>query len=315
MEFQSDKKASLINKQLLIYSFILLIRRNIPLFNFIKKVPQLRYRFIKLLSKWVDLNLKNEVQIKIDEGIKMFLTLRDNVQRHLFIYGYYEPAEAGFWKNLVKNKKTIFDIGTNVGYFSLLASQRISQKNGKVFAFEPVLHTYNRAKYNIELNSFTNIFLNKIALSDKKGTLEINIGNEYNWGMSSVNKHDHLSGKVEIVETDTVDNFILKNQITELNAVKIDIEGSEFFALKGMSVTLLKLRPTILIEILEQNLRKTNATSEELFDYLWKLDYIAYKILNSTELKVLPSPVSYDGLICFHPREKAFDDFVSIVTN
>lgn len=315
MEYQPARKDLLVNRIFFLYNLILLIRRNIPLFNFIKKIPQLRYRFLKLLSKWVDNNLNKEIQIRIDGGIKMFLTLKDNVQRHLFIYGYYEPAESGFWKNLVENKNTIFDIGANVGYFSLLASKKISQKNGKIFAFEPISHTFNRAKHNIELNKSNNIFLNKIALSDKEGTLEINVGNEYNWGMSSINKHDYLSGNIEIVDTGTVDEFIRKKQITELDAIKIDIEGSEFLALKGMSNALSELRPTILIEVLEQNLNKTTATKEELFDYLWKKDYIAYRILSSTEVKPLPSPVSYDGLICFQPGEKPFDHFVSIVTN
>lgn len=300
-------------QKLLLNFFILTTRKNMFIYNILVRIPGLRYRYMHQIKKWIDVNPEKEIHIKVINKIKMFLTLKDWVQQHLFIYGYYELAESGFWINLVKNKKVIFDIGANVGYFSLLALKNISNESGLIYAFEPVSHTFDRAKYNIELNKFKNINLYKIALTDKKGKLEINVGDEKNWGMSSINKHNYLSGKTEIADAETVDGFIEKNKITALNLVKIDVEGSEFLVLKGMINSLSELRPIILIEVLDINLNTASTTKEQVFGFLLERNYKAYKIINRTNLEPLINPVSLDGLIYFHPNEKSFDSFVKVI--
>ncbi|MDP1725751.1 MAG: FkbM family methyltransferase [Bacteroidota bacterium] len=275
------------------------------------KIPYLRGWYFKYRTNWIDKNQNAEIETRIINHIKVFLTLKDWVQRNLFIYGYYELAETGFWINLVENKKVVFDIGANIGYYSLLASKNMDD-NALIYAFEPIHKTYSRAKYNIELNGFKNILLNKLALSAQDGYLEINVGNDENWGMSSITKHNYLSEKTERVESQKLDTFVLKNKITEIDLIKIDVEGSEYFVLKGMQVTLQQFRPVVLIEVLDEHLMNANTSKEEIFNLFWKQQYKAYKILNSTELVELPEPVSYDGLICFHPNEKPFDQFIRV---
>jgi FkbM family methyltransferase len=284
--------------------------RNSFLFKAISAVPQLKYRFYKKLGQWADKN-KDSDFLSSSNGAKMLLNLNDAVQRHIFIYGYYEPVETKFWLHYSKKQNVIFDIGANVGYYSLIAATQLPK--GRIFAFEPITKTYNRAKKNIELNKFTNIELNQLAMSATNGQLSLNIGNVHNWGMSSINTHDHLSGETQVVTCKTVDSFIRDKNLQELNLVKIDVEGSEMEVLKGMQTTLQTLKPTLLVEVLNETLKKTGFSALDVYSYLWDNGYKAYRILDTTKLELLKNAVSYDGLVCFRHGEIPFPNEYSVL--
>jgi FkbM family methyltransferase len=244
-------------------------------------------------------------------GTKMLLSLKDWVQKNIFLFGYYEKIETEFWNNITKNKSVIFDVGANVGYYGLIASKKIN-RNGKVFGFEPVSFIYNRAAHNIFINGFKNFSLYNIALSNKIGEVKINIGNDANLGMSGINLHNYLSGKTEIVKTDTVDNFVMQNNILQIDVIKIDVEGSEWFVLNGMKDVLISLKPTILIEVLDVLLLRSGSSKEAVYDYMWSKNYNAYKIMDAETVKMLSTPESFDGLTLFKHEEIPFDDFVKV---
>ena len=274
-----------------------------------EKIPLLRRFFLSYKEKWFKKNINNDYKSKIIGGSIMLLKVNDWVQKNLFLYGIYEKKEIDFWIKFVNNKKVLFDIGTNVGYFSLVASRLVNKIDGKIYAFEPISHTYERAKLNISLNNYRNIILNKIAISDRDDKIQINIGNDENWGMSSITNHDYLSGSSEIVETTTLDNFVAKNHIKEIDIIKIDIEGSEIYALKGMQNVLSEIRPVVLIEILENSLKKVNSSKEDIFNTFYSYNYTPFMILPNSKLQKINEPIYYDGLICFFPNENNFHDF------
>lgn len=278
-----------------------------------RKIPGLRRWNYNYLNKFLSYNPNAEVVALITGNIKMLLSVNDWIQKNLFLHGYYEFAETAFWKVATKNKKVVFDIGANVGYFSLIASKNIDKTAGRIYAFEPVSRTFKRAVHNVELNSFKNIEVNQLALSDKKGELIINIGKDENWGMSSINKYDLLSDQSEKVNTDSVDNFIVANNINQLDIAKIDVEGSEFYVLSGMQKSIEKFRPVILIEVLEQHLAKAGSSVDAVFNYFLERNYKAYKILTGAKLETLSEAISYEGLLCFYPDEKIIQDNIQIV--
>lgn len=294
------------------YSLLFLIRRSNVAYQFVKKIPQFKYRYEAALRRAINDNYKREVTVEIISGIKMHLTLKDWVQQNLFINKYYELAETKFWISFLENKKSVFDVGANVGYFSLLASELVKKNNGVVHSFEPVSKTFSRLEYNVQLNNASNVILNKIALSSSDGVININVGNEDNWGMSSINQHEFLSGVTEKVVTQTMDDYVTKNNVQQIDAVKIDVEGSEFMVLKGMSNVLKTHRPIILVEILDVNLNKAGSTKEDIYNFLWQQNYESFKILDGEKVERINSPISYDGLTYFQPKEKKIEQFIRI---
>jgi FkbM family methyltransferase len=267
---------------------------NIP---FIKKIPFIRRYYFKYLKNWATINNNREVEINIIHNIKMKLTIKDWVQYNLFIYGKYEENETLLWEKLVKKSSVILDIGANVGYFSLLAS-KINPKSS-IFSFEPIKHTFDRLSYNVKQNNFQNIKLFNCAISDENRILSINVGNENNWGMSSVNNHEFTSGKIENINAISIDNFVKEEKIQRVDLIKLDIEGAEYMALEGMKNTLDNYSPDILIEILDEHLLKQNKSSEMIYNLLFSKGYVAFSIENNGVLKRLLTPISKDGLIYF----------------
>jgi FkbM family methyltransferase len=275
------------------------------------KIPYAGDQLMLLINKT---GIWNNVELPVttSSGIKMFLTLKDWVQKNIFLYGYYEKKETFFWNHITKNKVVVFDVGANVGYFSLMAAKQIADQ-GRVYGFEPVSFVYQRAKYNCDLNNFKNITISNIAISDKAGEITINVGNDENLGMSGINHHNYLSGKSEKVKTNTIDNFIADNKISQLDVIKIDVEGSEFFVLKGMNDALEKYKPTILIEILDALLEKSGSSKEEIYNFLWSRNFEAYKIISGEKIEPILTPKSFDGLTLFKHKDKPFDEFVKII--
>jgi hypothetical protein len=60
---------------------------------------------------------------------------------------------------------------------------------------------------------------------------------------------------------------------TDVDFIKIDVEGYELFVLEGAETTIQQNRPLLQLEIVAHQCRKFNYRAEELIEYLRNLDY------------------------------------------
>lgn len=265
----------------------------------LKNIPFLRRFIFNYFIKWSKKNVNAEPIVWIINNIRMKLFIKDWVQYNLFVYGFYEKNETRYWLKTTRNAKVIVDVGANVGYYSLIASENIKKNAGAIYAFEPISKTYARLIENITLNYIDCVKHYKKAISDKTEKISLNVGNDKNWGMSSINNHEHLSGEVEIVECETLDSFCQAENISKIDLIKIDVEGAEYSVLKGMKNVLETHHPEILIEIFDKHLNKQNVHSEDIFNFLWEKGYKSYQIVENGKIVPLTKAGSYEGLICF----------------
>ena len=82
--------------------------------------------------------------------------------------GLLRTGDNQNFKESLKEGMTVVDIGTNIGYYTIIAGKKVGQK-GKVFGYEPNLGSFNLLQQNIQINNFNNITTVNIALSDKPG--------------------------------------------------------------------------------------------------------------------------------------------------
>jgi len=207
----------------------------------------------------------------------MKLDLDEWIQQHIFFLGYFDHYGILFLKKTLKDGDVFIDAGANVGSYTLSAAKLVG-KTGKVFAFEPVRNIFNRLNENIELNDRENIKAEQKALIDKNTELELYLTNKSNLGMSSIYHHDTENGQVEKVEAIRLDDYIDNHNINQINLVKIDIEGSEMFALRGMQKTLEKFKPKILIELKEETHAQSNFSINDITGFLKMLGYEQWNI-------------------------------------
>jgi FkbM family methyltransferase len=221
-------------------------------------------------------NIPFVVKIIDNEKIKLFP--KGQIAEIIF-QKKFENNELLTFQKLLKKGMTVIDAGANIGLYTLIASKIVGE-NGKVFSFEPSKETYERLKNNVTLNQSTNIEIINCGLGDTPDQmlqlrqdlgyddaerylvpLNHNINNE----LENVGELN-LSEKVKI---DTLDNFCKKNNIKQINLLKIDTEGFEYYILNG-SRNILKNseKLIILMECTAMGTKRANTTQEKVFDIL-----------------------------------------------
>ena len=181
-------------------------------------------------------------------------------------------------RRLIKKGDIVFDVGANVGYFSILFSVLVGIK-GEVHAFEPVDKTFFKFTENLKKwNLRSNIKANKIALSDENVEALIYTPNG-DLTQSSLTKHAESSSwsqgirgeKIEIqkVTVTTIDAYMKANRVSHINYIKCDVEGAEFSVLKGaLGVLSGESRPIILLEFFESWANDFGYDAFDIFDFL-----------------------------------------------
>ena len=211
------------------------------------------------------------------------------------IYNGWEKVSLKLWSELCEQSNVIFDIGANTGVYSLLA--KTIQPNSTVYAFEPVKRVYEKLMDNIELNNFDTISEN-LAVSDNTGkaiiydkdaehTLSVTINKDL-----SDNKEDSI--RVEI-DTVRLDEYIESKGINHIDLLKIDVETHEPEVLMGFGEYLTKFEPTLIIEILNDEI--ANRIEEQITN----IDYVYYVIDENSGIKRVDSLRKsdyYNFLIC-----------------
>lgn len=237
------------------------------------KIPVLRWIQKKGISKGITRRTTYDYDILIETS------LDDWIQKQIYFFGRYEieKFETRFWKDFIKPGMVVFDVGANIGYYSLMAGKRV-QVHGMVYSFEPVQETFMHLNRNIQMNSFSNIRSFKLALSDTEGYSDIYTANRENTGTAGFSNHIHFSGQKETVETITGDLFIDKQKIEKLDMIKIDVEGTEMKVLKGLAHSIKKHKPLILAEINRILLERNDANPEEIFSFFSAMNYRSNEI-------------------------------------
>jgi FkbM family methyltransferase len=170
------------------------------------------------------------------------------------------------------NESDVFlDVGSSVGLISVIASKKL--KSGNVISIEPDPENRLRLEMNYSLNKLKNYNIFQIAAGEKRDKLTLYTAgsNGYSPSLKKVNGID----RTIIVEVNSIDNLISENKIPIPDIVKIDIEGAEFLALKGMSNLMSSLkRPRIIfVELHPEFLPEFNTNTEEILNYMKKFKY------------------------------------------
>lgn len=148
---------------------------------------------------------------------------------------------------------SILDIGANIGTYTI--NLALKHQNLKFHCFEPQRIINYQLTTNIFLNKIYNAYIYRVALSDKKGAVELTLPDylkESNIGAFSIdqstrsNEYEcHSSGSIENIGTELLDSYSFKNVVF----IKIDVEGHELDVFRGGTETIISNGyPTILFE-------------------------------------------------------------------
>jgi len=265
-------------------------------------------------------NYKNHHKLLKDNHYslyKMNLNLRNGYsifKRNDYIdslFNKLEKSEQLLVSKLVKPGMIVFDIGANIGDYTLLFSTLVSN-NGRVYSFEPTSHTCEKLRQRLIKSKSKNVeVFNKAVYSDNT-QIEFNEFSEEFAAWNSIGKPQMLdpnnsdkivpivkTGKIEAI---TLDYFCESNNIQNIDFLKIDVEGAEFDVLQG-AINLLNKKAVkfIQFEISQKMLEGLNRNAQSTFDILREYGYECHQIAKNGVIgdEVTTSNSFYENYIAF----------------
>lgn len=211
-----------------------------------------------------------------------------------FMLGTYEPGVQRALVALIRPAMTVYDIGANMGFLSVLAA-RLTGPQGRVISFEPVPQNAERVDYNAFLNSFQNISVIREALGAENRSASFQTSAESGWGRVSEGREAPLGeflGNIE-VQMRTLPDSIVHNLLPSPDVIKIDIEGAETELLRGAHEFFLHCRPALLIEL--------HGTNQAVAQSLKEIRYDAFVIGETCAV----SAARWDAFVIACPAEQS----------
>jgi FkbM family methyltransferase len=171
---------------------------------------------------------------------------------YAILTGQHEPMVQEALRRTVAPGMTIFDVGADVGFFSIL-SAGLAGPGGHVEAFEPVPASAEAVRVNAALNGFENVSVHRVAVSDHVSRETLLVVADHSWShLSDRGNHVDTRERIE-VELVCLDDQIASGALPAPDVVKIDVEGSEGAVLRGLTRTLSSRPVTVICELHETN--------------------------------------------------------------
>ncbi len=189
---------------------------------------------------------RNIIEMRTLRGFKLVAFEGDSITKEVQKKGEYDTNTLNSLSEVLDKIKpdTSLDIGANIGNHALL----IARLSKKVIAFEPIKFIFNVLESNVANNNIQNISVENVGLSNIEDQQTIYIPNNSNLGSSSLEKADDGSEKLGI-KTVVGDDYLHMHYLgSQVDFIKIDVEGHEAMALIGLRQTLLRCKPLVLIE-------------------------------------------------------------------
>jgi len=167
-------------------------------------------------------------------------------------HGVYDEHAIHYIEKILQampDKPIVLDIGAHIGNHALIMT-RFSKM---VYCFEPLTENVTVLQRNQSENHIQNMQIFPFALSDKNETLTF-----YKDGSTFVSDLQHAGSATEILTCKIGDEVLQENQIHRIDFIKIDVEGFEAQALRGLSNIIKSSQPVVMMEW-------NNDTTRELF--------------------------------------------------
>lgn len=192
--------------------------------------------YVFRFQKWV--NARTHPGTAIIHGQTMHLGPRDWML--LSLNGAYDPYVVEIIRRHVKPGDTVVDLGANIGYYTLLLAQLVGP-TGRVVAIEPHPDHFAVLVKNMETNGHRHVTCLQKAISEGPGRVRFNISSEH-----AAHNIRAASATGRSIEVDTVALDDVLGADARVDFIKMDVEGAEGLALRGMK-RILDLSPGLVM--------------------------------------------------------------------
>ena len=197
----------------------------------------------------------------------------------------FEPEIIKIAKQYIRKGSTVLDVGANLGQMTIFFSKFAGQE-GRVYSFEADDFIFSILQKNIAANNCLNITPMCTAIYDKAGTTMIypvpdfqRFGSYGSYGLDPNAKEGRK------IKTLTIDSLGIQ---TPISFMKVDIQGSDLFAMRGAVETIKKHRMPILFEYEEQFQNEFHTSWDDYKKFIDSISYRIEKIIYGINFLIVP---------------------------
>ena len=213
-------------------------------------------------------------------------------------------------RRFIPEDAVVLDVGGHAGQFAKLFA-RMAPK-GHVYTVEPGSYALSIMRPAIRFNRLRNITILPVGLSDSPGTVTLHVpikkSGSIGYGLSHIaditEQRDHRPSISDTISLTTIDRIAVSEDLRRLDFIKADIEGWEFRMIAGAEQTLLRFRPSLMVEVTSETLARAGDTPESLFSYFASIDYDGY-ILEPDMKRFQPVELARKNDVFFVPSERS----------
>ncbi len=241
----------------------------------------------KLIPLLTNYEIERDCMVKCQmrNGSIMHLDLRSFTEQKAFFAGEYDGGIIQRISSILKPGNTVFDIGANVGFYSIALGCKLKKLAGgsQLWAFEPVPSNFARLVKLVEINDLENtVYPVNIALGNQEGEIPLCMVDESNhahtgnafWVKEGMTFTPEVTCSSKITQ---LDKFVQENNIQSCDFIKVDIEGAELdFLLGGMNF-ITKNRPIIYAECNSYWAKEFGYSFVDIADLLGSWEYDIYQ--------------------------------------
>lgn len=209
----------------------------------------------------------------------------DLVANHLKSGLYFEPEVIDIAKFFIKDRTAVLDVGANYGQMSISFSKQTP--NGKVFSFEAEPFVLDILKKNLSVNDCSNVDVIAGAVYNITGEKLIFPEPDFKrFGSYGAYGIDPNAKTGRTVESITIDSLNIEERISFM---KVDIQGSDLFALQGARQTILKNKMPILFEYEDQFQTEFKTGFNDYVEFVKSINYKFEKIITGVNYLIVPN--------------------------
>lgn len=252
----------------------------------------------------------DKLLVHTKDGLKFVLHFpEDKGLEYVYTLQSFETGTTNLLKDILRPDDIVFDIGANLGWYTILCSKIVPR--GECHAFEPVPWIFDKLNSNCFMNNATeNTFLNQVAVGSTGRIVRLHTfpGEPHTHSSVSPLAHGRRDFFVSEAQMITLNEYIKGKGIRVVNFIKCDVEGAEFEVLKGASdLFALEVPPMWLLEANEGTSKAFDYRPSDLFAFLKDFhDYRFYRVEgawgNFMSMETIYDYQPGDNVLCIVPR-------------
>ncbi|NBM17487.1 FkbM family methyltransferase [Streptomyces sp. GC420] len=265
-----------------------------------------------LASRYLNAHLRDHPRRRVVHtrfGARFAVETQDLIQRYIYLFGVWEPHMTHWLRRRLRPGDAFVDVGANIGYYSVLASQLVGHE-GRVVAIEASPQFHQRLRQNARLNACDNVRAVNTAVSGSREMLTFVLASSKNMGANSIVPYDGPAESTFEIEALPLAEVLSAEEIETARVIKIDVEGAEGGVVRGLAPVLDRLRPDaeITVEVTPDRMRQLGESVEELLTTMRAHGFHTYRLTNEYAPESYPAALHRPPAVPVRWRQPVTDE-------